>query len=65
MLLDHGTRGGFETIVEAMKALLEMGQKESDDPEAEHWDVKGCHVVAPVSFRIVFAVRCKLFQVSA
>ena len=26
-----------------------MGAKELEDPETSEWDIRGCHVVAPVS----------------
>lgn len=50
VLLDHNTNAGFEAIVEAREFLLKMGKKELDDSEAADWPVRGCHVVAPVSF---------------
>lgn len=47
VLLDHGTAAGFEAILEARETLLNMGRREMDDPEAESWEIRGCHVLAP------------------
>jgi len=47
VLIDHNSRAGFESIAEARDYLLRVGQKEMEDPETEHWPVRGSHVVAP------------------
>lgn len=49
VLIDHNTTAGFEAIAEARQYLLNMGSKEFKDTEADHWPVRGSHVVAPVS----------------
>ena len=49
MLIDHNTAAGFEAIAEARQYLLDMGNKELKDSEADHWPIRGSHVVAPVS----------------
>ena len=28
--------------------MLDMGAREVEDPETADWDIRGCHVVAPV-----------------
>ncbi|KAL0951798.1 hypothetical protein HGRIS_008465 [Hohenbuehelia grisea] len=47
VLIDHNTPEGFENIAEAREHLLNVGRKEFDDPLAEEWPIRGCHVVAP------------------
>ncbi|RDB29432.1 Rsm22-cox11 tandem protein 2, mitochondrial [Hypsizygus marmoreus] len=47
VLIDHNTTAGFEAIAEAREYLLNVGRKESHDPEAVEWPIRGSHVVAP------------------
>ncbi|KAJ7103114.1 mitochondrial small ribosomal subunit Rsm22-domain-containing protein [Mycena belliarum] len=47
ILIDHNTKEGFESIAEARDYLLNVGRKEFNDPEADDWDIRGSHVVAP------------------
>ncbi|KAJ7610970.1 Rsm22-domain-containing protein [Roridomyces roridus] len=47
VLIDHNTKEGFGAVAEAREYLLRVGRKEFDDPEAEDWDIRGSHVVAP------------------
>jgi len=47
VLIDHNTTAGFEAITEARQYLLDMGIREFKDPEADHWPIRGSHVVAP------------------
>lgn len=49
VLIDHSSTSGFECVAEAREQLLRMGNKELEDPAAQDWQVKGSHVVAPVS----------------
>lgn len=49
MLIDHNSPLGFECIAEARQYLLDMGAKEVNDPAAADWNIRGSHVVAPVS----------------
>lgn len=49
VIIDHSTAAGFEAVAEARAYLLKMGQQEFDDPEAASWNIRGAHVVAPVS----------------
>ena len=49
VIIDHKTPAGFECVAKARQFLLDMGAREVEDPEAADWDVRGCHVVAPVS----------------
>lgn len=48
VLIDHNSNAGFDCIAEAREYLLRLGKKDLEDPEAEGWDVRGSHVVAPV-----------------
>ncbi|KAJ7492197.1 Rsm22-domain-containing protein [Mycena latifolia] len=47
VIIDHSTKEGFECIAEARDYLLNAGRKEFKDPEADDWDIRGSHVVAP------------------
>ncbi|KAI0931449.1 hypothetical protein AcV7_001174 [Taiwanofungus camphoratus] len=47
VLIDHNSNAGFDCIAEAREYLLRLGKKDLEDPEAEGWDVRGSHVVAP------------------
>ncbi|KAJ7150294.1 Rsm22-domain-containing protein [Mycena filopes] len=47
VIIDHNTKEGFAAIAEAREYLLSVGRKESADPEADEWDIRGSHVVAP------------------
>ncbi|KAL0577279.1 37S ribosomal protein S22 [Marasmius crinis-equi] len=47
VLIDHNTKVGFESIAEARQVLLNMGRKETQDPETADWPIRGSHVVAP------------------
>ncbi|KAJ6541927.1 mitochondrial small ribosomal subunit Rsm22-domain-containing protein [Mycena capillaripes] len=47
VIIDHNTKEGFASIAEAREYLLNVGRKESSDPEADDWDIRGSHVVAP------------------
>lgn len=49
VIIDHKTPAGFECVARARQFLLDMGAKEVEDPETADWDIRGCHVVAPVS----------------
>ncbi|KAJ7016844.1 mitochondrial small ribosomal subunit Rsm22-domain-containing protein [Mycena alexandri] len=49
VIIDHNTKEGFASIAEAREYLLSVGRKEFNDPEADGWDIRGSHVVAPVS----------------
>ena len=51
VIIDHKTPAGFECVARARQFLLDMGAKEVEDPETADWDIRGCHVVAPVSPR--------------
>ncbi|KAJ7687437.1 mitochondrial small ribosomal subunit Rsm22-domain-containing protein [Mycena rosella] len=48
VIIDHNTKQGFESIAEARDYLLKVGRKEFTDPEADDWDIRGSHVVAPL-----------------
>ncbi|KAG6334024.1 hypothetical protein ID866_5067 [Astraeus odoratus] len=50
ILIDFNTKAGFESIAEARQLLLDLGQKDLEDPETRHFSVRGSHVVAPVSY---------------
>jgi len=52
VIIDHKTPAGFECVAKARQFLLDMGAREMEDPETADWDVRGCHVVAPVSPRL-------------
>jgi ribosomal protein RSM22 (predicted rRNA methylase) len=52
VIIDHKTPAGFESIAQARRFLLNMGAKEMEDPETADWDIRGCHVVAPVSTQL-------------
>lgn len=47
ILIDHNSRTGFESIIEARDLLLNMGKHEMEDPDTTS-EIKGSHVVAPV-----------------
>ncbi|KAJ7361271.1 mitochondrial small ribosomal subunit Rsm22-domain-containing protein [Mycena albidolilacea] len=47
VIVDHNTKEGFSSIAKARDYLLDVGRKEFKDPEAESWDIRGSHVVAP------------------
>ncbi|KAJ7508658.1 Rsm22-domain-containing protein [Mycena galericulata] len=47
IIIDHSTKEGFECIADARDYLLKVGRKEFEDPEADGWDIRGSHVVAP------------------
>ncbi|KAJ7755072.1 Rsm22-domain-containing protein [Mycena maculata] len=47
VVIDHNTKQGFESIAAARDYLLNVGRKEFKDPEADGWDIRGSHVVAP------------------
>ncbi|KAF7347457.1 3-methyl-2-oxobutanoate hydroxymethyltransferase [Mycena venus] len=47
VIIDHNTKEGFASIAEARDYLLNVGRKEFNDPEADNWDIRGSHVVAP------------------
>ncbi|CAK5280377.1 unnamed protein product [Mycena citricolor] len=49
IVIDHSTKGGFESVAAAREFFLSAGRKEMKDPEASEWeeDVRGSHVVAP------------------
>ncbi|KAJ7269291.1 mitochondrial small ribosomal subunit Rsm22-domain-containing protein [Mycena haematopus] len=47
VIIDHNTKEGFTSIAEARDYLLNVGRKEFKDPEADNWDIRGSHVVAP------------------
>ncbi|KAJ7292885.1 Rsm22-domain-containing protein [Mycena rebaudengoi] len=47
VIIDHNTAAGFECIAEARDYLLKVGRKEFSDPEADEWEIRGSHVVAP------------------
>ncbi|KAF7337621.1 3-methyl-2-oxobutanoate hydroxymethyltransferase [Mycena sanguinolenta] len=47
VIIDHNTKEGFTAIAEARDYLLNVGRKEFKDPEADKWDIRGSHVVAP------------------
>ncbi|KAJ6520269.1 Rsm22-domain-containing protein [Mycena sanguinolenta] len=47
VIIDHNTKEGFTAIAEARDYLLNVGRKESKDPEADNWDIRGSHVIAP------------------
>ena len=49
VIIDHKTPAGFECVAQARQFLLKMGAKEMENPETAEWDIRGCHVVAPVS----------------
>ena len=49
VIIDHKTPAGFECVAKARQFLLDMGAREVEDPETADWDIRGCHVVAPVS----------------
>ena len=49
VLIDHNSTAGFECIAKAREYLLNVGRKESEDPATDQRDVRGSHVVAPVS----------------
>jgi hypothetical protein len=55
ILIDHNTKDGFEAIGHARQYMLEMGEKELEDPDI-NWPIRGCHVLAPVS--VHFLQRC-------
>ncbi|KAJ7922850.1 mitochondrial small ribosomal subunit Rsm22-domain-containing protein [Mycena leptocephala] len=47
VIIDHNTKEGFASVAEARDYLLNVGRKEFNDPEADEWDIRGSHVVAP------------------
>ncbi|KAJ7070608.1 mitochondrial small ribosomal subunit Rsm22-domain-containing protein [Mycena amicta] len=47
VIIDHNTKDGFEAVAQARAYVLNSGEKELSDPEAETWDIRGAHVVAP------------------
>ena len=49
VLIDHSTRPGFSNIIEAREYLLNLGRREVGDLKADDSQIRGCHVVAPVS----------------
>ena len=48
ILIDHNSKDGFEAIAHARQYMLEMGNKELEDPNI-NWPIRGSHVLAPVS----------------
>lgn len=52
VIIDHKTPAGFESVAQARQFLLNMGAKEVEDSETVDWDIRGCHVVAPVRPRV-------------
>lgn len=55
ILIDHSTKDGFEAIARARQYMLEMGQKELEDPDT-NLPIRGSHVLAPVSVRFFTAI---------
>ncbi|KAF7436331.1 37S ribosomal protein S22 [Pleurotus ostreatus] len=55
VLIDHGTKAGFESIAQAREYLLR--RKESADSETHTENSSGCHVIAPV-LDVAFCFAC-------
>ena len=49
ILIDHDSPEGFKAVAHAREYLLQLGQREVDDPEANVHQLRGAHVLAPVS----------------
>ncbi|KAI9570198.1 Rsm22-domain-containing protein [Boletus coccyginus] len=47
ILIDHSSPAGFQNIAEARHLLLDLGRKETEDPEMMNQAFRGSHVVAP------------------
>ncbi|KAH8835675.1 mitochondrial small ribosomal subunit Rsm22-domain-containing protein [Flagelloscypha sp. PMI_526] len=58
VLIDHNSADGFQSIAEARRLLLQMGQKELNNPELDGSAVRGSHVIAPCPHD----KECPLFQ---
>lgn len=52
ILIDHNTKESFEAIALARQYMLELGKKELEDPDINS-PIRGCHVLAPVSFHFL------------
>ncbi|TFY79446.1 hypothetical protein EWM64_g4571 [Hericium alpestre] len=46
IIIDHNTRAGFQNIIEAREYLLNMGRRETEDPDGDS-QIKGAYIVAP------------------
>ena len=64
VIIDHKTPAGFECVAKARQFLLDMGSREAGDPETADWDIRGCHVVAPVGPQLREPRRLRLNQVT-
>lgn len=49
VIMDHATPEGFDCVAQARQLLLRFAKKEFEDTEMDESDIRGAHVLAPVS----------------